>query len=88
MTLIRSRFESGFDALRPLMMLVISLGFALTVSAREPDVVIDLWEGAPPGEPQKVGAEQDFPVQEPVVPGAWKQPGHIVLSTMAIRQLP
>lgn len=42
------------------MMLVILLGFALTVSAREPDVVIDLWEGAPPGEPLKVGAEQDF----------------------------
>lgn len=36
------------------------LAFSLPAVAREPDAVLNLWPDKPPGEPLKVGPEQDF----------------------------
>ena len=46
--------------LRNLSLLGLLLGCALTANAREPDAVLNLWPDQPPGEPLKVGPEQDL----------------------------
>ncbi len=50
--------RSGFS--RGWLAVTVWLGLTCAASAREPDAVLNLWPDRPPGEPLKVGAEQDF----------------------------
>jgi len=43
----------------PVASFLLVVGGALNVSAREPDVVLDIWPGNPPGPAMEVGAEKD-----------------------------
>ncbi len=59
-SLERSRHAWGIGFIQGLAALTVWLGLTWTASAREPDVVLNLWPDKPPGEPLKVGEEQDL----------------------------
>lgn len=59
MHVTRSQRTSGI-VFRTLAGALLWLGISLTAVAREPDLILNLWPDKPPGEPLKVGPEQDF----------------------------